>query len=57
MRSGSELAARRSVDVETLTNEEREQRDKLQDVIARHDGNLAAVSRELGKDRTQIDAG
>jgi transcriptional regulator of acetoin/glycerol metabolism len=26
----------------------------LVDTIARHNGNLAAVSRELGKDRTQI---
>jgi transcriptional regulator of acetoin/glycerol metabolism len=29
-------------------------RDRLSAAIARHDGNLAAVARELGKDRTQI---
>ncbi|MFT3696714.1 MAG: sigma 54-interacting transcriptional regulator [Kofleriaceae bacterium] len=29
-------------------------RDQLRAAIARHEGNLAAVARELGKDRTQI---
>jgi transcriptional regulator of acetoin/glycerol metabolism len=29
-------------------------RDLLVSCIARHDGNLAGVARELGKDRTQI---
>jgi transcriptional regulator of acetoin/glycerol metabolism len=29
-------------------------RERLAASLARHDGNLAAVARELGKDRTQI---
>jgi pSer/pThr/pTyr-binding forkhead associated (FHA) protein len=37
-----------------LSEADRVLRDKLVEVIARHGGNLAAVARELGKDRTQI---
>jgi transcriptional regulator with GAF, ATPase, and Fis domain len=33
---------------------EKPMRDALVAAIARHDGNLAAVARELGKDRTQV---
>ena len=40
--------------VGNLSTEERQQRDALAAAIAKHDGNLAAVARELGKDRTQI---
>jgi DNA-binding NtrC family response regulator len=47
-------AAPAKVDVESLSDEDRQLRDQLVDVIGRHDGNLAAVARELGKDRTQI---
>jgi pSer/pThr/pTyr-binding forkhead associated (FHA) protein len=36
------------------SHEDDEVRRRLVDSIARHDGNLAAVARELGKDRTQI---
>jgi transcriptional regulator with GAF, ATPase, and Fis domain len=39
---------------EDLSADERAQRESLAAAIARHDGNLAAVARELGKDRTQI---
>lgn len=38
----------------SVTIEDRQIREQLAASIARHDGNLAAVSRELGKDRTQI---
>jgi transcriptional regulator of acetoin/glycerol metabolism len=37
-----------------LSEADRVLRDKLVETIARHGGNLAAVARELGKDRTQI---
>jgi transcriptional regulator with GAF, ATPase, and Fis domain len=37
-----------------LSPPERELRTTLIELIDRHDGNLAAVARELGKDRTQI---
>jgi DNA-binding NtrC family response regulator len=37
-----------------LPADEQQLRDRLADAISRHDGNLAAVARELGKDRTQI---
>ncbi len=37
-----------------LSDEDRAVRDHLADALARHGGNLAAVARELGKDRTQI---
>jgi DNA-binding NtrC family response regulator len=43
-----------SVDVSTLSPEDRALRDSLSASIDRHAGNLAAVARELGKDRTQI---
>ena len=36
------------------TDEERSLRDQLAAAIQRHAGNLAAVARDLGKDRTQI---
>ncbi|HUS30020.1 MAG TPA: sigma 54-interacting transcriptional regulator [Kofleriaceae bacterium] len=39
---------------EDLTADELALRESLSAAIARHDGNLAAVARELGKDRTQI---
>jgi transcriptional regulator with GAF, ATPase, and Fis domain len=42
------------VDAAELSDADRELRAKLVDAIARHGGNLAEVSRELGKDRTQI---
>ena len=38
----------------TLTNEERQLRERLVTTIALHKGNLSAVARDLGKDRTQI---
>ncbi len=41
-------------DVGQFGAEERQLRDMLVAAIERHGGNLAAVSRELGKDRTQI---
>jgi DNA-binding NtrC family response regulator len=37
-----------------LSDDERAARDALIAAIARHEGNLTAVARELGKDRTQI---
>ncbi len=37
-----------------LSPEDRAIRDELVAAFARHEGNLAAVARELGKDRTQI---
>jgi sigma-54 dependent transcriptional regulator, acetoin dehydrogenase operon transcriptional activator AcoR len=40
--------------VEELSDDDRRLRDELAAAIARHGGNLAAVARELGKDRTQI---
>jgi len=42
------------VDTSTLSPEDRELRDKLVASIAKHQGNLAGVARELAKDRTQI---
>jgi DNA-binding NtrC family response regulator len=48
---GTEAAA---VDVDALSPEDRALRESLVASIATHDGNLAAVARELGKDRTQI---
>jgi transcriptional regulator with GAF, ATPase, and Fis domain len=42
------------VDLQALTSDERAQRESLLAAIERHGGNLAAVARELGKDRTQI---
>jgi DNA-binding NtrC family response regulator len=42
------------VDDSMLTPDERELRDQLVGSIARHDGNLAEVGREMAKDRTQI---
>ncbi|HUJ59545.1 MAG TPA: sigma 54-interacting transcriptional regulator [Kofleriaceae bacterium] len=42
------------VDPDALSPEERELRERLVAAVTRHDGNLAAVARELGKDRTQI---
>jgi len=38
----------------TMTAEERALRDQLVAAIARNEGNLAGVAREMGKDRTQI---
>jgi len=40
--------------VDALSAADRALRDQLAAAIARHGGNLAAVARELGKDRTQI---
>jgi transcriptional regulator with PAS, ATPase and Fis domain len=42
------------VDPDTLTDDERALRELLREAIAKHTGNLAAVAKELGKDRTQI---
>ena len=42
------------VDVATLSDEDREIRESLVAALARHHGNVAAIARELGKDRTQI---
>jgi transcriptional regulator with GAF, ATPase, and Fis domain len=42
------------VDVEALSSEDRALRDALVAAMSRHDGNLAAVARELRKDPTQI---
>jgi DNA-binding NtrC family response regulator len=42
------------VDLSSLTAEDRVLREQLVAAIDRHSGNLAAVSRDLGKDRTQI---
>ena len=42
------------IDPASLSADDRVIRDTLVAAIARHEGNLAAVSRELGKDRTQI---
>jgi len=42
------------IDLTSLTAEERVLRESLVAAIERHGGNLAAVARELGKDRTQI---
>ena len=42
------------VDASALSPDDLALRDSLAAAIARHDGNLAAVARELGKDRTQI---
>jgi len=41
-------------DLEALSDADRALRDQLAAAIARHSGNLAAVAKELGKDRTQI---
>jgi DNA-binding NtrC family response regulator len=38
----------------TLSAEERQTRDRLVEALGRHAGNLTAVARELGKDRTQL---
>jgi transcriptional regulator with GAF, ATPase, and Fis domain len=46
--------ARAAADVAALSAEELALRDRLADEIARHRGNVAAVGRALGKDRTQI---
>jgi len=43
-----------AIDPNALSNEDRALRDQLAAAIERHAGNLAAVARELGKDRTQI---
>ncbi|HEY1813892.1 MAG TPA: sigma 54-interacting transcriptional regulator [Kofleriaceae bacterium] len=45
---------RDDVDLGALSDVDRQIRDALAAAIARHAGNLAAVARELGKDRTQI---
>ncbi|HTL36410.1 MAG TPA: sigma 54-interacting transcriptional regulator [Kofleriaceae bacterium] len=37
-----------------LSADERKQRDDVAAALLRHNGNIAAVARELGKDRTQI---
>jgi len=42
------------VEVEALSELDHALRDQLAAAMARHGGNLAAVARELGKDRTQI---
>ncbi|HSD89178.1 MAG TPA: sigma 54-interacting transcriptional regulator [Kofleriaceae bacterium] len=42
------------VDPSTLSDEDRQIRDALVAAIGKHGGNLAAVARDLGKDRTQI---
>ena len=47
-------AIREARDLASLTTEDRTLRETLTASIARHDGNLAAVARDLGKDRTQI---
>jgi DNA-binding NtrC family response regulator len=47
-------AVTRGVALPVATPEDDDLREKLVASIARHDGNLAAVARELGKDRTQI---
>ncbi len=41
-------------DITALDDADRALRDQLAAAIARHGGNLAAVAKELGKDRTQI---
>jgi DNA-binding NtrC family response regulator len=51
VRSGEPTDA---VDPAALSIEDSQLRDALTAAIARHGGNLAAVARELGKDRTQI---
>jgi DNA-binding NtrC family response regulator len=43
-----------AIDVGALSDEDRALRESLVAAIDRHDGNLAAVARDLGKDRTQI---
>jgi DNA-binding NtrC family response regulator len=43
-----------AVDPATLTADDRVLKDSLSAAIDKHAGNLAAVARELGKDRTQI---
>jgi DNA-binding NtrC family response regulator len=47
-------AATAAVPVVAVPDNEEGLREALVAAIARHDGNLAAVARELGKDRTQI---
>jgi DNA-binding NtrC family response regulator len=49
-----EPAAPARVDEESLSPDDRALRDTLVAAIDRHAGNLAAVARDLGKDRTQI---
>lgn len=51
------IRSRRStpaVDPAVLSVQDRELRDAISAAVARHAGNIAAVARELGKDRTQI---
>jgi transcriptional regulator of acetoin/glycerol metabolism len=43
-----------TIDPNALSKEDRALRDQLAAAIERHAGNLAAVARDLGKDRTQI---
>ena len=38
----------------TLSDADRALRDEVAAALTRHNGNVAAVARELGKDRTQI---
>ncbi len=47
-------AAVAAIDLSSLSDEDRAIRQSLVASVARHDGNLAAVARELGKDRTQV---
>ena len=54
LRSPPVEAAGVGVDEATLSVEDRAIREGLIASVARHGGNLAAVARELGKDRTQI---